>query len=666
MSNKISATTYGKTLESFLDDERHKADDSNLVGATVVTKAHSPGVLFEVLGGQDDPNPGVDQQHCWPQYAASLSPMIDGAPEGSPKSFTPRLPPTPNLYQQSKLSQRTEQIPCNSGPGHGGGSIFQSDLDISNYPVDDMLMRKTDILSNMENTPLAAGVEVSSRTYRKRMEISKSPSPRAQRASATLDADETYVSGVEINAETVRDVIFKHFVREDTQRLEQVGFVYVFRDEELGLVKIGHAGNIEQRKRQIEQRCRTRKSLIYVTDSGEVPAYKALEEILHQDLAPHRWKFDCDCKKPLKPRSNPATPSTESRTRNEPKAFTTHEEHFEVEDDDIIRILAFWTSFIRSRPWESHSNSEACLKLFRSTTFRLDWLNILESNRGTTKTKYEGRHEDHDDRLCRWRKLLSLEDQEVKLSDDLISSNVKPEEINSSAPQSCPPVLGSNSARQVLSDPVYTLVHSSFSGGAAHPLSSDDPSPKPMSRCKSIGNACVTPSEGSQLLSGSAYLARSQTPPSPSLRKAPIENRPADIESITAWSPIDIHASQPAGKQSAQLSTSKSTQSGADPSIEASESRSQQHQPETQLAIRDTDEPFHSLLEICFKSLSMEAQSLSARTISTDLWQMRWPIFCSITLAMLSSHASLTLSFATWSLFLTFLFSELRIWKISF
>ncbi|THX19603.1 hypothetical protein D6D17_01202 [Aureobasidium pullulans] len=250
-----------------------------------------------------------------------------------------------------------------------------------------------------------------SRAHRRRTQTPDRQISRAARASTTLYADSSYEHSVVINASKVRDVIIDKLQHGDWRDLDKEGFVYAFRDHELGLVKIGFTGDLRRRKSQIQSTCKMSSPMVHVADSGLVPAYRALEAILHQDLAPLRWVFLCDCKQLKKE-------SPKSRTKSHSAPYTKHQEYFEINDDDVKKIIRFWSGFVASHPWKSRLNRNPCFGLKAMTNFQSDWLHLFSPDKGVLPPRYEGQHEHHDYRLIQWRKILGLKCDKAKTSGD--------------------------------------------------------------------------------------------------------------------------------------------------------------------------------------------------------------------------------------------------------
>jgi hypothetical protein len=70
-----------------------------------------------------------------------------------------------------------------------------------------------------------------------------------------------------------------------------------------------------------------------------------------------------------------------------------------------------------------------------------------------------------------------------------------------------------------------------------------------------------------------------------------------------------------------------------------------------------------SSLTLAAKFLAKDVQPMPLRTISADLWQLRWPLACSVAFALQSPYMPPALSFVMWSIFLPFFVAELRAWN---
>lgn len=114
------------------------------------------------------------------------------------------------------------------------------------------------------------------------------PSPRSLQAAKTI---ERYAKKDLDVADNAMEVI-RRIAAPLTVASRRAGFVYAFRDPELPFVKIGSAKYLHTRKGQLEDKCEIIAGLTIVAQV-KVVAYRRLEQIIHQDLMPHQWSFDC-------------------------------------------------------------------------------------------------------------------------------------------------------------------------------------------------------------------------------------------------------------------------------------------------------------------------------------------------------------------------------------
>jgi hypothetical protein len=113
----------------------------------------------------------------------------------------------------------------------------------------------------------------------------------------------------------------------DSPAYEKAGYVYAFGDNELSLIKFGRTTDLKARKAYIERVCGFVKGISLVA-AVKVKACKRLEDIIHQDLAPHRWFFDCGC----------------GQFKRQ-KGFTRHQEWFQIDNHTASSTLQLWADF---------------------------------------------------------------------------------------------------------------------------------------------------------------------------------------------------------------------------------------------------------------------------------------------------------------------------------
>lgn len=156
--------------------------------------------------------------------------------------------------------------------------------------------------------------------------LERSKSDRTRQTLTTISADLSYDEDVNDNEERVRQRIMRSFApgANDLDSAKE-GFVYAFRDNELPLIKIGFTTRtLKVRKSEFERKCRIVDGLTPVA-AVKVRAYKQLEKIVHQDLAPHRVYFDCAC----------------GKLENK-KEFSRHQEYFQIDDGTAESTLRLW------------------------------------------------------------------------------------------------------------------------------------------------------------------------------------------------------------------------------------------------------------------------------------------------------------------------------------
>jgi hypothetical protein len=551
-----------------------------------------------------------------------------------------------------------------------------------------------------------------------RAHYERSPSDRTWRTWITLSADPSYDEDVKDNEKSVRKRIVESFAPGvDDLGSDRKGFVYAFRDNELPLIKIGFTAlPLAARKSCIERNCGFVKELTLVA-AVKVNAYKQLEEIVHQDLAPHRVYFDCAC----------------GKLANK-KGFARHHEYFQIDDKTAWDTLQFWGDFVEQRPWERDSHKD-------------DWHVKLSapSNVESSET-----HECHKERVKRWRHFFNILESSVKIitglptrplierstatKRDKVTGTTK-RSLEDSTPSKPPRVLVEDAAEEVkppiaclsspgplkrsqpsepaslphVQDTRSTARESTFevplrpkdtrpaSGGQAPPeriiLQAKGTSNRRSVRSAEEKSSSVFPStiqappyngDSSRRTSGNTTLAASNGQSS------------ADRVVIAQESLVDGRPSQnikffrfgcPPGGNS-QITPTKSD-GNANPKpltervVSATESvaaKPSQHEvqaaepnPKTLLSHKQqehavtvlTSPLVQSAFELAKGLLAKEVRPLPARAISDDLWQLRWPLACSVAFALHSPHIPAGLSFLMWSVFLPLFVAELRGWTVA-
>jgi hypothetical protein len=548
-------------------------------------------------------------------------------------------------------------------------------------------------------------------------------------AFRSLLADSSYEDDPEKNEPLVRYRIQSPLVFTE-KNFWQEGFVYAFRDEALGLVKIGSTSKqIDERRKGIETKCKIRRGLT-VIGSERVLAYKWLEKVIHQDLAPHRWFFKCECRK----------------TKDNPK-LTQHQEFFLIDDDAALRTLRFWASFVKEQhPWVRHPHTDPTFSP-KAIELKAPWLEKLKAPH---RVKAHEAHKDHDMRIERWCKLLGIVepvDSEANLSKPLALRPVVPEGIATAAYTFTSPPPDSRASKwpipsikpsleeygsahtpkrllEALRGPdlgesnkveaIRGTTHCAPSGRAIKPLSNRKSSSLIDTKAleAETSKSTLFPGQPSRLAdsrprSASALDNKSLFgTQSSSFNSAPFQfgdcrdvnldqpiwfrtklsdgHMPSDKDDApTSPSPnggrkpppLKRPTTEAANDRNLGIHTNKSKVSCEEGNNEGHRPHSLQSSPRDQGATMDvslTRNPeeaalsFETLLRsgitLTAKFLAKEIQPIPVRTVSTDLWQLRWPLACSIVFALQSPYMPPALSFVMWSVFLPFFVAELRAW----
>ena len=554
-----------------------------------------------------------------------------------------------------------------------------------------------------------------------------SPSRRTLRAVTTLAADPRYDEEVESNAQAVRQQIIKPFnSRSGNSAYGDEGFVYIFRDNELPLIKIGHTtGSLEARKAHIEKTCGFVKNMSLVA-AVKVKAYKRLEKIIHQDLAPYRWFFDCACGR--------------SKTQ---QGFTRHQEYFEIDVDTAFNTLQLWADFVERQPWRS------ILSCRRDTDLRLEWNDKILAPLGVESSETHG---SHNDRVKRWRRFLGIPDPEVEVTKWTSKSlhniqsatqrhNTVAGPIKSSTPDCTPSKPPRPANENVAEADKLARANNTLSGSPKPPSSSSEPtkltheqssystahgstftltdrtkdskttsnglaastalSPQAESASdgQSVPAAKQQPStvfsgthqspqstnKSSEEMNDKASSARKILPCRPVSAVPSIVHKPttepgqfSNISFNQIWPSSSGENSKPPAKPSSTVGREQSNNREAaaggndlknahQPHNEAQSSGTgfaPSQKTQTHATTMSASPLVHSTFELATCLLAKEVRPLPARAISADIWQFRWPLACSIVFALHSPHIPAGLSFLMWSIFLPFFVAELRGWTV--
>ncbi|KAG9598558.1 hypothetical protein KCU77_g4169, partial [Aureobasidium melanogenum] len=465
------------------------------------------------------------------------------------------------------------------------------------------------------------GTKVALRS-RQQNKLNKMRGGRVPRISETLQADKSYDASATDNA----NAVWKLLNRPLEVTPGKSAFVYAFRDKDLDLVKIGWALDIEKRKKKLVKSCKITGGLIDVACSERVLAYKRLEKLIQQDLAPHRWFFGCDCR-------------TDSS-----KGYVKHQEYFDVSNDVAKRTIKLWSDFIKQQYWEidplwtpvSEPDVSTRLKSFMSADSHRPFL--FET------------HEDHDRRIQRWRNDLETED------------------ATTAEPQRC---LSGESAKPSLADrvPKSEIFDEDTKIG---PLIKNTSQPAfrfgaSLSSSNSVGAAsnadCGAPRPATETLFDTNMFFESQSSPLAAMKKGNSGVvRPPDVEAHAGTESSSLPESRPGFiKQESHEVLPESL---------GNSTKITTPQKEFEVEIEDSARIIkhgpidRNMAALLMEMLTKEARPLPARTISADLFQLRWPLICLAVFVLHSPYVPGALLFVMWSVFLPFFVAELRGWEM--
>lgn len=562
-----------------------------------------------------------------------------------------------------------------------------------------------------------------------RIRYERSPSERTLKGYITLSIDPSCYGGVEANEENVRLRIMDDFKSKASDpATAKEGYVYAFRDNDFALVKIGFAADWAKRKGHLERNCGFVTGLTFLA-AVKVKAHRRLEEIVHQDPAPHRRFFDSACGK-----NN--------------KGFTRHQEYFQIDDAAALSTLQLWADFVEEQPYEQDPSTG------RTTGLREEWSDRLAM---PAKTEPDETHGDHNKRIERWRTLLDIPDPKVvvAVADPPLTAGISVEEHRTvitteklfpldGTPSKPPRPSVSGEAvddgpvkpfpsslaplQRSSSNKVESFVHvqdqkshstsrlfefgqpSQFSfdkstdrgtaivektstqtSGVPDPQSVDSATTKPTSIFASMAKTQPDKSDlprvfaYSKLPATTDKLCSAKQPVNPvALDPSMIPGCFANIKFDADFPSSNHNLSASSTQTSSTIKTEQSTAEELKSAISFHPEGSQrEHKDEHPGSENNLDKlqalwgaqskqtgtsailtrPLAQLIfELASNLLAKEIRPLPVRTTSTDLWQLRWPLACSVVSALQSPHVPSVLSFLMWSVFLPFFVAELRGW----
>ncbi|KAI6863245.1 hypothetical protein KC323_g5156 [Hortaea werneckii] len=438
-------------------------------------------------------------------------------------------------------------------------------------------------------------------------------------AEATMLGDKSYERPPACNQDKVLQLIGKPLFLSD---LNKRGSVYVVRDPELDLVKIGFTTkSISARVRGIASQCPAASHEWQIeNEAANVPilAYRRLEELVHRDLAPHRWFFLCEC----------------GASRGTASGYTEHQEWFGVSSKIAIKTIELWKDFLQLDPYGPP---------LRGTEMRLKepWIHRVDKCR---RMDLNEKHEDHEARLDRWRKFLHLQEpceptrvsklEETEASITKIKS--EPVEEDAREPTRVPKQDETEALKTTIkSEPVGEDAATTFMNVPQKtPEDSPIPSIEPATVAvppTSAPSVFVDPGDSDQTPKFHGHAAPSPTTPSRG------EAAPSALASAE---------DQP--KAGMQFEDSKRHRISTH-NLDA-----------TSKVVHDREKLHVNLLA----ALNHKRPAIPERTIIEDLTALRWPLGCAVAFALHTPYVPPLLSAMLWTIFLPSLVAELRGWTL--
>ncbi|KAI7285138.1 hypothetical protein KC345_g1921 [Hortaea werneckii] len=440
-----------------------------------------------------------------------------------------------------------------------------------------------------------------------------------------MRGDMSYERPPACNQKKVLDMIREPLQYNDARTWLKPGFVYVVRDPELELVKIGFTTDrVSDRVRKIGNQCRASSQhwqIEHEDPSIPILAYRRLERLVHMDLAPHRWFFQCAC----------------GLAKSDAKKLTEHQEWFDVSPEIAIKTIKLWRSFLLQDPYGEP---------LRNTDMQLQgqWIDRVKEYK---KADCNEKHEDHETRLNRWRKLLHLQEpcEPTRVS--------KQEETEAST-------------TKIKSEPV-------------------EEDPREPTRVPKQGEteALITKIKSEPVEKDPATIFMNvpqkapEDLPIPSIEAATVAEPPKLAPEISVDLGEGAHAPNVHGHTAPSQITPSSGE--AAPSVSASAAASED-QTTTEKQYEDSKRDHMSkgnlsaiprgvihgeeFLITLTAVLNHKRPAIPERTIMEDLTALRWPLGCAVVFALHTPYVPPLLSAMLWTIFLPSLVAELRGWML--
>jgi hypothetical protein len=454
---------------------------------------------------------------------------------------------------------------------------------------------------------------------RTRSRGSRSPSAppitdRGILAFASMEGDAMYDRLPRDNEENVVKLLQKRLAYTDKQTSGKPGWVYAIRDPELDLVKIGFSTRGKpgrtvpggERLREFQGVCQLSSAAYMINDASQVPvlAFKRLEALVHADLRPHRWYYECAC-------------GFKKKREIEMLHNTEHHEWYEITNGVAIDTINLWRDFILRNPYGHLQRGE-------HHALKDEWVQQLRSRPGVAAHE---EHEHHQKRLQRWESLWQHTPPPATKIPTSTTSQTAATESTFGELQNIKAEDPDIPKRSLEDVPAYAPEISSSAPPQTNPHFAINGEHHSLRTTPAISTASVSRS------SSQGVREMRSHPVGP-----PVAPFHQTLEAISQYTPLP------------QI---------ANPDLTA-------RQRANGVNVYDFAESKFGLVNILSSLdafLREERKGLSSRSACNDLYTFRWPFSTAVTLALCSSYVPPLLSAFMWVLFLPFFVAELREWQ---
>ena len=431
--------------------------------------------------------------------------------------------------------------------------------------------------------------------------------PRSTLAINTMKGDISYELLPQQHEDNVVRLVRKPLAYKVSAGSEVTGWVYAIQDPELELVKIGFTtvkslppGH--DRYKKILEGCSMPLNAYIIKDVTQrpIPAFRRLEDLVHEDLRPHRKYFDCAC----------------GHRRGSGLYDTEHHEWYKIPPEDAVKTIDVWRSFLLQEPYGVLQNN--------ATHYLQDSWECRLRNRALVSE--DETHQDHEQRILRWQALFTP----------------SPIDHDDSKSIEMPPAINDKEVKIKLEEEVGTPVSQLYSVPFATDTRFDAywKSGTPGPRFELNGEHFSIPATPALSLGS---VARSTSADASGTRQ-PI------VSTDTAPQETPQISEQTHGPLTPPAETSHTTAKGS----------GLEHVSTQDFALDFSG--MANLWRTLDRFLQKERSGLSPRTAYHDIYYLRWPITSAAILALYSPYAPPFLTALVWLIFLPLFVAELREW----